>query len=188
MSSTVQSIEAVKRFVKLLDSFSSDDSFKSLQHILKENTHLNERVRDLDVTNRENLLKAAQIKTELDVETKKTEECRVEFEKVTKDKQLLERRVEELRQLSAKQKEELDSTAQETTRLQKQLKKREAEVDTARKNAEEAARLGELANERGAEAELALSVANEQLKDRENELSQLTAFKVQPPDINLQDV
>lgn len=188
MTSAVQSIEAVQGFFKLLESFSCNDSFKSMQNILEENTQLKERIRDVDVANRENFSTAAQYKAELDAEVGKTRGCQVGLKKLEEEKQALGRRVEELEKQSANQRKGLESTAQETTRLQKELKKREAERDAAKKIADEAARLESVANKKAGKAELALAGAIEQLKESEGKLLQLASFKLQPPELTLNDM
>ncbi|KAK6222283.1 hypothetical protein LQW54_000983 [Pestalotiopsis sp. IQ-011] len=188
MSSAVQPIDAVEGFVKLVESFASNDSFKRMQNIFEENTQLKERIREVEVANRENFLTAAQIQIELDKEIGKTKECQVRLKKVVEEKQVLEKTMVKLEKESAGQTKQLDSTAQETTRLQKELKKRESERDAAQKIADNAARLEKIANEKATEAELALARAIEQLNEREDKLLQLDSFKLQPSDMTLNDI
>lgn len=188
MSSAVQPIEAVEGFVKLVESFACNDYFKRMRNIFEENAQLKERIREVEVANREIVLTAAQIKTELDQEIGKTKECQVSLNQLVEAKQVLEETVQKLKKQSADQTKQLDSTAQHTTRLQKELKKLESERDAAKKTAVEAAQLEKIASEKKTKAESTLAKAIEQLKKSEDVLIQLDSFKLQPPDMTLNDM
>ncbi|KAI4592838.1 hypothetical protein KJ359_010391 [Pestalotiopsis sp. 9143b] len=185
---TLPAVEALQSAVKLFASFSTSDSFKYLQDILKENSSSKAKIKELEIAKKVNLETLVDLKSELRDASDRASKSQAAHEKAEKETKLLKATIEDLKKKVSDQKKELQSTSDEMTHLQMVLKRREVEVRESKDGAKEADERAKSALKQETDANTALAKMREEFNKQLNELRQFESFKLQLPDASLQAV
>ncbi|KAK8877814.1 hypothetical protein PGQ11_002760 [Apiospora arundinis] len=192
MSATLQakpteaerSHQAVCAVVRDISSLVANDDFKYLDGLIQDNSRLDADIKELSIARKQDRKNIVELEANLAEEKSLTTASNVKLEKAEKRIEELQRGEEEANKKISAQREELDANGVEMTRLQKALKKTEADVQGANTKAELEATRALAAEGRVAEATKQLTEAEDNLQNLTIKLNRLESFKPEPKEAN----
>ncbi|KAK1982765.1 hypothetical protein LZ30DRAFT_769929 [Colletotrichum cereale] len=182
MTSQTEPSQLVESCVKLFQKISDDPSFGQLRTLIGENEELRTKTASLQTAYDQNLQTLASIQQDVKTERGRTASKAAELESSQSSASGLKRKIAQTEATLKEKGSQLDANAELMSKLQGELKKREALTGQLQQDLKGAKSDVEKAKKAEHEAQVQLETLQAELKKRETRLSKLDSFviKLQP--------
>ncbi|KAK8121561.1 mei5 protein [Apiospora kogelbergensis] len=179
-----RSHQAVCTVVRDISSLAANDEFKYLDGLIQDNSRLDAEVKELSIARKQDRKSIAELEADLAEEKSLTAASNVKLEKAKRKIEELQRTEEEANKKISAQRQELEANGGDMTKLQKAIKKSQADVRESNAKAELETTRALAAEGSVAEVTKQLTEAEKNLQSLTIELNQLESFKPEPKDAN----